>query len=55
MFEKAPSWMFDRVLNTALSILERALYPAGIYLLKVNYRKTTRRCKIGSKSTIKTC
>ena len=29
-------------------------YPAGIYLLKVNNRKTRTRCEICSKLTIKT-
>ena len=30
-----------------------AIYPASIYLLKVNNRNTRARCKIGSKLTIK--
>ena len=30
------------------------VYPAGIYLLKVNNRNTRRRCEIYSKLTIKT-
>ena len=38
--------MFYRYLNTPL--------PAGIYLLKVGNRNTKARCKICSKSTIKT-
>ena len=29
-------------------------YPAGIYLLKVNYKNTRIRCEICSKLTIKT-
>ena len=30
------------------------IYPAGIYLLKVNNRNTRTRCEICSKLTIKT-
>ena len=36
-------------------ILEKVkVYPAGIYLLKVNNRNTRTRCEICSKLTIKT-
>ena len=37
-----------------LTLLFYRLYPAGIYLLKVNNRNTRTRCEICSKLTIKT-
>ena len=33
--------------------LLQSTYPAGIYLLKVNYRNTRTRCEISSKLTMK--
>ena len=41
------------VLATLLNIPDSAIL-AGIYLLKVNNRKTSTRCKICSKLTLKT-
>ena len=35
-------------------INSRTYYPVGIYLLKVNNRKTRTRCEICSELTIKT-
>ena len=40
-------YLYERSLTSIIEI------PAGIYLLKVNYRKTRTRCEICSKLTIK--
>ena len=47
--------MFGSVLNTPLRCQDYySLYPAKIYLFKVNNRNTRKRCEICLKLTIKT-
>ena len=50
--EQSSKWTL--VAKSISWILEKKSFPAGIYLLKVNNRKTRTRCEICSKSTIKT-
>ena len=49
---KRISWFFGMVLTTHK--ITHMLYPANIYLFKVNNRNTRKRCEICSKLTIKT-
>ena len=42
------------VFKDFVAIHSKLIYPAGIYLLKVNSRNTRARCDVCSKLTIKT-
>ena len=47
--------MFTGGMETSgMKWVDESVYPAGIYLLKVNSRNTRKRCEICSKLTIKT-
>ena len=42
-----------RLIHIVIDAIDDSLYPAGIYLLKVNNRNTRTRCERCSKLTIK--
>ena len=48
-------WKNPRVFAKLKYAQKCGIYPAGIYLFKVNNKNTRTRCEIHSKLTIKTC